>query len=118
MSDGDGAGSSGVVTALERIQGMLEAVTYKPAWEFKAYADLCSSEIRVIAKFTAEDVERRGTATLIEARFPVPDPLSISSPFFERWLLDCVIHLETHEAQEWFRASGQHVVDPHPELRR
>ncbi len=62
-------------------------------------------------RFDCADSTGKGGPQPLDHIFAVP-PASYSAETWERWILDCLIQVETHEAMEWFKVDGRAVFFP------
>jgi hypothetical protein len=96
----------------DTLVNVLERVTYKPGWEMsvdhveRRGEHLDGGEgLTLSIRFPCEDSTRPGETTKLNHLFVVP-PAEYSRETWERWLLDCLIEVETHEAMEFFKVDG------------
>ena len=93
-------------------------ITYKEGWTFalddipRETEHLAGSRgltLRITA--TVEDSYEPGSRTTVEHWFAVP-PAAYDAPTWVRWVLDCVLLVEQHEALEFFRLDGKLTHPP------
>lgn len=90
----------------ERLKVLLEHFTYKPKWRFSLVRE--GLLISIIAPNTDNPEQMievnlsRGIPSFVHPDFP-----------WEHWLLDQIMEIERHEAQEFFKIDGIKVFDPH-----
>ena len=88
------------------------SITYKPGWtlqlkhmhrhgEHLAGGDGLTLSVRL----ECEDSTKPGETVWPHHLFAVP-PAAYNRQTWERWVLDCLIQVETHEALEFFRSMG------------
>lgn len=87
--------------------------TYKPGWTIRlSYMQrwgehLAGGEgLTLSVRLESEDSTTPGQTTRLHHLFAVP-PAAYNRETWERWVLDCIIQVETHEALEWFKVDGQ-----------
>lgn len=104
---------------------LVENIKYKPEWIFKLVdRDRGQESIGltlVVTTLTHESIYNddnddtsfeRWPLTRVNHFFIVPSA-SFNRSSWQRWLLDRVIEIETHEACEFFRINGERVYAPH-----
>lgn len=91
---------------VEPLRNILRQFTYKPGWTFNIRDDMLA--IRLLAPDT-DNVEN-----IISVNNEVVIPRFVDERFpWDRWLLDQIMNVERHEAQEFFKINGVKVFDPH-----
>lgn len=95
------------------LKDVVERATYKPGWRIslqemeRTGEHLAGGEgLTLRIQFSSEDSTRPGQATQLDHLFAVP-PASYNRETWERWVLDCLIQMETHEAMEFFKIEGR-----------
>lgn len=90
---------------------VVASVTYKPGWTLAlAHMERLGehlaggSGLTLRVQFRCEDSTRPGATTSLDHLFAVP-PAAYNRETWERWVLDCLIQVETHEAMEWFKVN-------------
>lgn len=94
----------------------LKRFTYKRGWEFFLIDPAGPyDDPGVQIKFYTENTYRPGQQILITSRDRLPTPWIIAKDEdkFARYLLDVIVRVERHEAQEWLRRDGVMLFDPH-----
>lgn len=100
----------------EDLRWLLGRISYKPDWSFniKNYAGDSS-----VFEISIKTIDSNGGAPLlINHHFPIP--LKGFGYDLERWVLDCILMVEQHEACEFFKLDGiqiylpEHGPDGHP----
>jgi hypothetical protein len=105
--------------ALEALRSVVSGVAYKPGWrvwvEYKKRESehLTGSEgvTLCISATDVPDSTKPGATTYIEHWMAVP-PASWGRLTWERWVLDQLILVETHEAMEFYAVSGEKPYFP------
>lgn len=92
---------------------VVSRITYKPGWVItlghmcRQGEHLAGGEgLTLRVQFSCEDSTRPGESTSLDHLFAVP-PAAYNRATWERWVLDCLVQMETHEAMEWFKVDGQ-----------
>lgn len=99
----------------EHLPALVEAITYKPRWEF-ALADQREPDgsgglaLHIISD--TEDSFDFGSRIRVRHAFLVP-AASWTRDVWAAWLFDRVRDVETHEAGEFFRIDGVREFAPH-----
>lgn len=111
--------------AADALAAVVSSVTYKPGWRLwladmdrptEHYAGssgltLCiAADVPDSTKVDGDWIPRDGR-TNVEHWFHIP-PVSWKRPAWERWVLDCLLLVERHEAMEFFRVDGEAVFFP------
>lgn len=92
-------GMFGILEPLPReleLQDLLRYVTYKRGWTFLVSTGCLMIEIQAIDS-------QRGHPTKIMHRRPIPG----GRVDLKRWLLECILQVEQHEAMEFFAINGK-----------
>jgi hypothetical protein len=88
------------------VRAILQSFTYKPGWKFSVM------EGHLVINFKAVDTDN--TENLIPISFVQGIPTLVRDDYpWDRWLLDMIMEVERHEAQEFFKINGVKVFDPH-----
>lgn len=94
------------------LQDVVASVTYKPGWTLalkymKRHGEhLAGGEgLTLSVRVTCDDSTKAGEKVGLHHLFAVP-PAAYNWTTWERWVLDCLIQVETHEALEWFKVNG------------
>lgn len=97
----------------ELLEDVIAGVTYKPGWMvalkyMKRHGEhLAGGEgLTLSVRVTCADSTKPGESVGLHHLFAVP-PAAYNRETWERWVLDCLIQVETHEALEWFKVGGQ-----------
>jgi hypothetical protein len=87
-------------------------ISYKPDWtitleEMRREGEhLAGGEgLTLRVRFTCADSTGKGGPQPLDHVFAVP-PALYTRETWERWVLDCLVQMETHEAMEWFKVDG------------
>lgn len=98
------------------LKSLLERFTYRPGWRaFLRNLDRGqgSEGTTLVIHATVPDTYHPGAADITIAHyFPVP-PAAYDETSWRRWLLDCILLVEQHEACEFFAIDGERVFAPH-----
>lgn len=112
--------------ALERVQGILKKITYKPGWVIEAMWELENNyrglipewrRVTLTVRCKMEDVNNPGNDTWICTL------LSMGSSDLNRlddnkivdyFIRQAIWQMEDHECCEWLKFDGCHIRDPHP----
>ncbi len=96
----------------ELLVDVVAHITYKPGWEITVtHQDVTGehlgggSGLYLGVGWTAEDSTGSGGIGHPYHVFAVP-PAAYNRETWERWVLDCLIECETHEAIEFFKVDG------------
>lgn len=91
---------------------VVRGVTYKPGWSVtlehmeRHGEHLAGGEgLTLRIRFACEDSTRPGQMASLDHLFAVP-PAAYSRETWERYVLDCLVQVETHEAMEFFKVNG------------
>lgn len=94
------------------LQEVVESVTYKPGWTLALKEMYRHGEhlgggtgTTLSVRLECEDSTKPGEKVGLHHLFAVP-PAAYNRQTWERWVLDCIIQVETHEALEFFRVDG------------
>lgn len=90
------------------VEQVIANMNYKSGWTFEVWADAGPSKSLKIDVSTIDP--STGLRLLVSHRFPIP--LGFIVVDAERWLLDCIIAVETHEACEFFEVGGRKPFYP------
>lgn len=90
----------------EPLNKILERFTYKPSWTFT----IC--EGRLFIRALAPDTDDHTKIIPINFQTSIPRFRTPDYPW-DRWLLDQILNVERHEAEEFFKIDGVKVFDPH-----
>lgn len=89
--------------------GLVAGLRYKPGWSFKIGGPLGSLLCIYADTADSQDPARRRTT---QHQFEIPDfELDGRTPV--RWVFDCLLLCELHEAGEFFEADGGRPFYPH-----
>jgi len=104
------------------LRTFVDSIRYKPGWTFsvvnrddKLYPSGQFLSIRVT---TTDACGGKDKVCIVfersfgEMLYRVP-----SKDEWNQFVYRCIEELEKHEIAEWLKIDGQHVIDPHPELR-
>lgn len=110
MLDNRQVGPPGCADVLVEV---LERVTYKPEWFFtlydgeREYEHLAGGSGLTLCISTMQpDSRNPGGERVGLAHYFVVPPAAYSAETWERWLLECIIQIEAHEAMEFFKVDG------------
>jgi hypothetical protein len=87
---------------------VVPTLVYKPGWTFRIAGPL-GSQLCILA-VTVDSTNRTSTRATGHA-FDLPGPLPYRE--FVRWVFDCLLLCEQHEAGEFFTADGFAPFYPH-----
>jgi hypothetical protein len=93
----------------------LRAVAYRPGVTFSISGEAFEIKVHTVDSRSARDdlreidVTHRTLLPEIDHRLPEAQRRAA----FLDFVRDCVLAMERHESQEWFRVNGRMVVDPH-----
>ena len=98
----------------ELLGEVIEAITYKKDWSIKLEADRTrggehlagSMGLTLVIRAAFEDSTNPEATAKTCHLFAVP-PAAYTKETWERWVLDCIIEVETHEALEFFKVDGE-----------
>lgn len=98
--------------SVDLLQEVVESVTYKPGWTLALKEMYRHGEhlgggtgTTLSVRLECEDSTKPGEKVGLHHLFAVP-PAAYNRQTWERWVLDCIIQVETHEALEFFRVDG------------
>lgn len=98
------------------LEVLVQALRYKPGFEFVLEHDLergqGSQGLTLIIQATVPNSLNPASTTTVNHLFIVP-AASYNRASWQRWLLDRVLDVETHEACEFFRVDDERVYAPH-----
>jgi hypothetical protein len=103
----------------ERLRGILREVSYKPSWKF--YVERHEFDNLVLwSEWPVPDTDRPEVQIILRHAFSI-SAWSMES-MTDNQIVDYIItqsirQAEMHEMDEWFRYKGDHVRDPHPEMK-
>jgi hypothetical protein len=104
----------------EELAWLVAELTYRPGWSFKLSdvtdRDTASEEasgLTLLVYTVGYDTyhPENGQTYRVAHHFPVP-AATYNEQSWRRWLLDCVIKVETHEACEFFQIDGERPYAP------
>lgn len=91
---------------------VVQTITYKPGWQItvghmqRTGEHLAGGEgLTLRVTFTSDDSTGTQGSVALDHLFVVP-PAAYNRETWERFVLDCLIQMETHEAMEWFKVDG------------
>lgn len=101
---------------MNRLDRIMDRVSYKPGWVIDLCVPLDVVELRVAC--TQPDV-LTGLPTTVHTvqQLPLDRFNMMSDDQVYSWIGTALMRLEEHEFDEWFKVDGRHVFDPHPELK-
>lgn len=95
------------------LEDVVRRVTYKPGWTITLAHMARNGEhlaggagLTLRVTFASEDSTRPGQIAHLDHLFAVP-PAAYNRETWERWILDRLIQMETHEAMEFFKVDGR-----------
>jgi hypothetical protein len=101
----------------ERLKGLLERVTYKPGYHFRLPPFDNQDYFRLYLDAVTKDATAPGKPFMVE--YHMVNWYDRLLRMNDHELLQCIyrmaIDTEIHEAEEWFRIDGKHLVNPHKE---
>lgn len=89
--------------------GLAAALRYKPGWSFKVAGPL-GSMLCIFA--TTDDSQHPGTQRTTQHQFTIPD-FEDDGRTPTRWVFDCLLLCELHEAGEFFQVAETRPFYPH-----
>lgn len=111
-------------SVLARVREILSHVTYKPGWKIEAYRERVFQEyfrIMITVSCAAKDVTNPAGEPILLTFTSSLDQESIAAmkdeDILRYFIYKAIWQMEEHEFKEWFKFNGQHVYDPHPELK-
>lgn len=96
------------------LEQLVESLAYKPGFAFELSdldRDQGSEGLTLVIKATVDNSLRDSKLT-VHHLFIVP-AASYNRSSWQRWLLDRILDVESHEACEFFRIDGERVFAPH-----
>ena len=98
------------------LEAIVKAASYRPGWSLRLYEDfprdyvdeVCvSSGPTLVITTVGHDSYHidRGPTYRVNHLFPIP-PATYNDESWRRWLFDCILKVETHEACEFFEIDG------------
>lgn len=96
------------------VADVLRVMRYKAGWEFRIEADALM--IMIVAEDSTRTFATRDGRVRVAHRRPIPSPGAVKD--WERWVLEQIVAVETHEACEFFRIRGEVPFDPHAQGSR
>ena len=98
-----------------QLETWLRAVTYRPGVTFAIHDGALEIKVHTVDSRSAHDdlleidINHRTLLPTFDLRQPT---MQVRSAFLD-FVRECVLAMERHESQEWFRVNGRVVVDPH-----
>jgi hypothetical protein len=99
--------------SLELLQGELAKVKHRPGWRFRLYQHPFRGVMLVVYANVTDS--NTGEPLTIGPRFNVPTIAQRSFGDFHLWMVDLLVHMDTHETVEFYRVNGVPLFDPHGE---
>lgn len=101
---------TGAGDVLVRYRRLVASVGYKPGWTFKVAGPL--GRVLCVYATTPDSLapERHRTT---QHQFPLPVDDDLDDRAFARWVFDCLLLAELHEAGEFFAVAGFRPHFPH-----
>lgn len=98
------------------LEGIVDSLTYRPGWQFKLASidrGQGSEGLTFIVTSLGYDTynPERGEMYRVHHYFPVP-PAAYNRQSWLRWVLDCLIEIETHEVCEFMVVDGERPFAP------
>lgn len=92
------------------IKELLKDVTYRDGWKLSVFAIGSHDGVGRIysalkIEIECEDSQKDDKKIQLEHRFQIP-PFLMDEDETLRWILDCIITVERHEACEWLKVKG------------
>ena len=94
----------------------LKRFTYKRGWEWRLIDPVTQyDDAGIHIQFHTENSYRPDKLILIKSRDRLPTQILVKrdEDKFARYLLDVLLRVERHEAQEWLKRDGVVLFDPH-----
>lgn len=89
---------------------LIARIGYKPGWQFK----LAGPENRYLCVFArTPDSLRPECERITQHQFLLPDGIGRDERDFARWVFECLLLCEQHEAGEFFAVDGFRPFFPH-----
>jgi len=98
-----------------QLETWLRSVTYRPGVTFSISGSALEIKVHTVDSRSPRDelveidVTHRTQLPPFDPRLP---EAQLRATFLD-FVRDCVLAMERHESQEWFRVNGRVVVDPH-----
>jgi hypothetical protein len=95
-------------TGVQNLRELLKHFTYKPGWSFRIntfMGNMLMIEVKAI------DADNPSHTIGVCHSFKIPD--NANEKQLMKLLREEIIHLETHEVDEFFQVNGIKVFDPH-----
>lgn len=108
----------------QRLVRLIAAITYKPGWVFRVrlagHGSVYSMRIVLSAEWPVTDVATGRSIQLYrETGYAAWDLVRASdADIIRHFIYRFIWQAEEHEMHEWFKVDGEHVVDPHPEVKK
>ncbi len=103
---------AGPAGSADLLADVVSRVTYKPGWSIRLAEIAREREhlaggagLTLIVNFAAQSSTRPDQVAGLEHFFAVP-PAEYDRQTWERWVLDCLLAMEQHEACEFFKVDG------------
>jgi hypothetical protein len=98
-----------------QLEEWLRQITYRPGVALVLTDDALEIRVHTIDSRVPRDelVELDVTHRTLLPEFDLRRPAGLLRPEFQEFVRSCVLAMERHESQEWFRVNGRMVVDPH-----
>lgn len=97
---------------IHELAKIVETIEYKPGWKFGVQPfSYCRNETELIISADLEDTYNPGSKVLVAEKSIFPNFLTPSE--VARFIYRCILDLERHETEEWFRVDGVRIYDPH-----
>jgi hypothetical protein len=116
---------------LERVQGILKRITYKPGWKIKAsrledglrpsvvFVDW--NRVTLVVTFKAPDIDDYTKTPILLSGIRSMSDFDLEhlsdEQILDYFVRRAIWEAEDHEFKEWFKYDGICVFDPHPELK-
>lgn len=98
----------------EALAAIINATTYKEGWTF-SLADLDRGQdsigLTLIIKIICPNSYNPAEMRPVHHFFPVP-PAAYNTQSWARWLFNQILHVERHEAMEFFQVEGVRLYAP------
>jgi len=93
------------------IREHLARVSYKPGWRFEAHdTEFEGPFVRILVDVPDSYNPGEATTLGINSIVAVNDTDEL-----DRWLINRIIRIESHEAREFYKRDGKIIFDPHSE---
>jgi hypothetical protein len=108
--------------AMMRVHSLVNRITYKRGSKLTVMPDILSDmsmtgilRLRLMLMVTDINPPYSEKPLYFEDAVPITDIIGRSDEYILKGLIySFIMRAEEHEAQEWLKFCGEHVIDPHP----